>query len=413
MTADLQRTVRRNTILLAATMAVTSGALQLVAALASTTFVLATGFEGLLGLGPAIFLASAACAALPAGRAMDRLGRIPVIATGFVVGRCGRPRDRASRPARPRGSGVIIGFFLIGSATGTVTLSRARGRRHVSARAPRPRHLATSSAARSSARSSGPSCSARSSPDKGLEPSELVGAVDHGGGPDADRARRSSSSSGPTRRRSRSGSVTATGPTGPGGAAADDSSASGRPDRAPRRGGLLRRHGRGHEPDRIRGRPRAPSRAAGRLPDHRRARLRDVRARPRRRPDRRPGRRHPVARHRPRARVALLSRSHLGRERARDAVLLFGLGLGWNLAFVSATTTLVNCAAPSERGKLVGFSDLSSGLTGAVARAARRLGAPGATACSRSERGRRRSRSCPALVIATKSTWRRPATEPA
>jgi predicted MFS family arabinose efflux permease len=47
------------------------------------------------------------------------------------------------------------------------------------------------------------------------------------------------------------------------------------------------------------------------------------------------------------------------------ALLLFGLGLGWNLSFVAATTTLLNCAAPSERGKLVGFSDLASGLTGA------------------------------------------------
>ena len=47
-------------------------------------------------------------------------------------------------------------------------------------------------------------------------------------------------------------------------------------------------------------------------------------------------------------------------------ILLFGLGLGWNLSFVAATTTLVNCAAPSERGKLVGFSDLMSGMTGAA-----------------------------------------------
>ncbi|HSJ93332.1 MAG TPA: MFS transporter, partial [Gaiellaceae bacterium] len=48
------------------------------------------------------------------------------------------------------------------------------------------------------------------------------------------------------------------------------------------------------------------------------------------------------------------------------ALLLFGLGLGWNLAFVAATTALVNRTAPAERGKLVGFSDLSSGLVGAT-----------------------------------------------
>ena len=44
------------------------------------TLVLVTGVEGILGLGPAIFLARGALAALPAGQPMDRLGRIPVLA---------------------------------------------------------------------------------------------------------------------------------------------------------------------------------------------------------------------------------------------------------------------------------------------------------------------------------------------
>src|ERR671919_3051305 len=78
--------VRRNTVLLAATMAVNSAVLQLVAAVSSLTFVLVTGFEALLGLGPAIFLTSSALSALPLGRAMDRVGRVPVIASGYVVG---------------------------------------------------------------------------------------------------------------------------------------------------------------------------------------------------------------------------------------------------------------------------------------------------------------------------------------
>jgi predicted MFS family arabinose efflux permease len=47
------------------------------------------------------------------------------------------------------------------------------------------------------------------------------------------------------------------------------------------------------------------------------------------------------------------------------AALLFGLGLGWNLSFVAATTALVNRAAPAERGRLLGFNDLLAGLTGA------------------------------------------------
>jgi MFS family permease len=48
------------------------------------------------------------------------------------------------------------------------------------------------------------------------------------------------------------------------------------------------------------------------------------------------------------------------------AVLLFGLGLGWNFSFVAATTALADCAAPHERGKLLGFHDLVAGFTGAA-----------------------------------------------
>ena len=82
--ADLP--VRRNTVLLAATMAVNSAVLQLVAAVSSLTFVLVTGVRGLLGLGPAIFLTASALTAVPAGRMMDRVGRTPVMSVGFVLG---------------------------------------------------------------------------------------------------------------------------------------------------------------------------------------------------------------------------------------------------------------------------------------------------------------------------------------
>ena len=50
---------------------------------------------------------------------------------------------------------------------------------------------------------------------------------------------------------------------------------------------------------------------------------------------------------------------------AATAVALFGLGLGWNLSFVSATAELADRSEPWERGKLLGFNDLLSGLTGA------------------------------------------------
>ena len=48
----------------------------------------------------------------------------------------------------------------------------------------------------------------------------------------------------------------------------------------------------------------------------------------------------------------------LARRRGRHEPRLFFLGLGWNLSYVSATTQLLDLAAPSERGRLVGFNDL-------------------------------------------------------
>jgi MFS family permease len=47
------------------------------------------------------------------------------------------------------------------------------------------------------------------------------------------------------------------------------------------------------------------------------------------------------------------------------AILLFGLGVGWNLSFVAATAQLADSSSPAERGKLLGFNDLLSALLGA------------------------------------------------
>jgi MFS family permease len=97
--------------------------LQLVAAVSSLTFVLVTGFESLLGLGPAIFLTSSALSALPLGRAMDRFGRVPVIAAGFVVGSAGCAVT-ALATRLESSVAVIIGFALIGTASAAAFLSR-------------------------------------------------------------------------------------------------------------------------------------------------------------------------------------------------------------------------------------------------------------------------------------------------
>jgi MFS family permease len=119
--ADLP--IRRNTVLLAATMAVYSAVLQLVAAVSSLTFVLVTGVEGLLGLGPAIFLIASAVTAVPAGRAMDRIGRRPVIAGGYALAAagCGLTALATNLDSTPL---VILGFALTGSASGIALLIR-------------------------------------------------------------------------------------------------------------------------------------------------------------------------------------------------------------------------------------------------------------------------------------------------
>jgi MFS family permease len=48
------------------------------------------------------------------------------------------------------------------------------------------------------------------------------------------------------------------------------------------------------------------------------------------------------------------------------SLALLGLGLGWCFSYVAATTELVELSAPSERGRLVGFTDLCASLTAAA-----------------------------------------------
>ncbi len=104
-------------------MAVYSAVLQLVAAVASITFVLVTGIQGLLGLGPAIFLVASALAAVPAGRLMDSIGRRPVIAGGYVMAAVG---CALTALATNVGSTVllIVSFLLTGAASGVALLIR-------------------------------------------------------------------------------------------------------------------------------------------------------------------------------------------------------------------------------------------------------------------------------------------------
>ena len=115
--------IRRNTILLSLCLLTLSGVLQLAVAVATITLVLVTGIESILGLGPAIFLTAGALAALPAGRLMDRFGRVPVIAGAFVVGAVGCSLTALGCLA-DNAPLVIFGFIGIGAMNGGVLLAR-------------------------------------------------------------------------------------------------------------------------------------------------------------------------------------------------------------------------------------------------------------------------------------------------
>jgi len=115
--------IGRNTALLSAALAANSGMLQLQAAVASITLVQVLGIDGLLGLGPAVVLACGALAAPFAGRAMDRFGRVPVLAAGFSVGAVGGV-VAAAGSASENAVLVFMAFVLIGIASGIALLAR-------------------------------------------------------------------------------------------------------------------------------------------------------------------------------------------------------------------------------------------------------------------------------------------------
>ena len=115
--------IRRNTALLSASLATNSATLQLSAAVASLTLVRVLHIDGLLGLGPAIVLASGALVALPAGLLMDRFGRVPVLAGGFATGITGCALASLGS-ASDSAPGVLAGLMLVGASSATALLAR-------------------------------------------------------------------------------------------------------------------------------------------------------------------------------------------------------------------------------------------------------------------------------------------------
>jgi MFS family permease len=97
---------------------------QLAVALGTVTVVAVTNYEGILGLGPGVFLIAGALAVGPAGRISDRVGRMPVIRAGFGLGIIG-PVITALGCWSTSGELVFLGLGLCGAAQAVVLLSRA------------------------------------------------------------------------------------------------------------------------------------------------------------------------------------------------------------------------------------------------------------------------------------------------
>src|SRR5206468_3238159 len=110
---------RRNAVLLAGGLICLSGMIQLAVALGTVTLVAVTGISSILGLGPAVFLIAGALAVGPAGRLSDRVGRMPVLRGGFLLGIAG-PAVTALGCWLTSGPLVFLGLGLCGASQAIV-----------------------------------------------------------------------------------------------------------------------------------------------------------------------------------------------------------------------------------------------------------------------------------------------------
>jgi MFS family permease len=120
----LRRTIHRNTVLLAGCLALSWAVVQLLATVGAPILAELTGRPSLAGVAPAIFVAWWAVATLLVGRYMDVRGRVSGIRLGFVAGAAGcllvflGTRER-SLPL------FLLGMALAGGGAGAVNLARA------------------------------------------------------------------------------------------------------------------------------------------------------------------------------------------------------------------------------------------------------------------------------------------------
>ena len=354
--------VRRNAFLLAAGLVCLSAMFQLAVALATVTLVLVSGIEGILGLAPAVFLMSGAIGVAPAGRAMDRFGRMPVIRGGFLAGAAGAATTALGCEVE---SALLVvgGLALIGASAAVVLLSRAAAAEMLPPqRRARGMSLVLFGAVSGAVWGSlvfGPIVAGRELTSDGLVVPWLVGgafmlaglAISLGVRPDPKTIAAThvgdvpeSGVASPVRELLRRPGV----PTALLGAVASFAVMVGVMNLS---GYVALGHGH-HQSDvftiisaHIVGMYGLVL-VVGDVVD-------------------RIGRRTSIV-----GGLAVMAASNAALVWLDGllgmAVSLFGLGLGWNFAFVAATTELVSLTAPSERGRLVGFSDLLSSFTGAA-----------------------------------------------
>lgn len=120
---SLARKITINTVLLSGAMTPLYAMAQLVLAMAAITFAAISGSKALAGIGPAIYIFASSFSAMAGGKIMDRIGRLPVLMTGFGIGALGA-LVTALGVGRFSLFWLIIGFVLFGFAMGIGSLAR-------------------------------------------------------------------------------------------------------------------------------------------------------------------------------------------------------------------------------------------------------------------------------------------------